>query len=448
MTPPRTTGGSCPCSREPKSRRSEDQGARHGALRLLRAAGIVVAVVGPATLGMLGENDGPSMLSYAATGTSYGVGFFLPFVVLTFAAAVFVQILALRVGAVTRLGFSELIFRRFGSFWGWVTCADLVFVNVVTLITEVVAIRVGLAYFSVPGWVAVVAAVALVAVTSMTPGFVLWERLALGLGVFNLVFVPAAILSHPQGGAIATAFATWRPLPSGGSSTVLLLLASDAGATLTPWMLFFESNASGDERADLTAGAQSRPRVDAILGGCLGAAAACATMVACAPLFLHHRTVQGQGGAAYAQALEPFLGRVGASLFAVGLIEAGALAMLTISASTAYVIGGKTGGDSGFSAPLRQSMTFRVAAVAVAAAGALVTLIPGAPLLSIVLNSNIIAAALIPPALVFLLLLVTDREVMGERTTGRVGVGVGTLLTAAIFVAVASYVGSAFVKSL
>src|SRR5665213_3289139 len=48
-------------------------------------------LAGPGILVMLGENDGPSMLSYATTGASFGVGFFLPFIVLTFVLAYIVQ---------------------------------------------------------------------------------------------------------------------------------------------------------------------------------------------------------------------------------------------------------------------------------------------------------------------------------------------------------------------
>ena len=69
---------------------------------------------------MLGENDGPSILSYAASGETFGLGFFLPFIAPTFAAAFVVQEMAMRLGAVTHRGYGELFFQRFGPFWGLV----------------------------------------------------------------------------------------------------------------------------------------------------------------------------------------------------------------------------------------------------------------------------------------------------------------------------------------
>ncbi|MGA7889425.1 MAG: divalent metal cation transporter, partial [Candidatus Sulfotelmatobacter sp.] len=82
-------------------------------------------LVGPGVLVMLGENDGPSMLSYAATGAKFGIGFFLPFVALTFCMAIVVQEMTVRLGAATHRGHAELIFERFGPFWGWFSMIDL-----------------------------------------------------------------------------------------------------------------------------------------------------------------------------------------------------------------------------------------------------------------------------------------------------------------------------------
>src|SRR6202047_3058662 len=113
-------------------------------------------LVGPGILVMLGENDGPSMISYAATGARFGIGFFIPFVVLTFVMAVVVQEMTVRLGAVTHRGHAELIFARFGPFWGWFSMADLMVGNFLTLVTEFIAIRAGLGFFGVPPAVLVI----------------------------------------------------------------------------------------------------------------------------------------------------------------------------------------------------------------------------------------------------------------------------------------------------
>src|ERR1019366_8991660 len=85
--------------------------------------------IGPGILVMLGENDGPSMLSAAATGARFVLGCFAPFIVLTFAMACVVQEMTVRLGAATHLGHAELIFDRFGPFWGWFSMIDLMVGN-------------------------------------------------------------------------------------------------------------------------------------------------------------------------------------------------------------------------------------------------------------------------------------------------------------------------------
>jgi len=128
---------------------------------------------------MLGENDGPSMLSYAATGAKFGIGFFLPFVALTFCMAIVVQEMAVRLGAATHRGHAELILDRFGPFLGWFSMIDLCIGNFLTLITEFIAVRAGLGFFGVPPWLAILIALAILYAALMSHRYWTWERVTL-----------------------------------------------------------------------------------------------------------------------------------------------------------------------------------------------------------------------------------------------------------------------------
>ena len=109
----------------------------------------MILLAGPGILVMLGENDGPSMLSYAITGATYGIGFFVPFVALTFFMAYVVQEMTVRIAIATQRGHAELIRDRFGPLWGAFALADLGIGNLLTLVTEFIAIRAGAAYFGI-----------------------------------------------------------------------------------------------------------------------------------------------------------------------------------------------------------------------------------------------------------------------------------------------------------
>jgi Mn2+/Fe2+ NRAMP family transporter len=182
-------------------------------------------------------------------------------------------------------------------------------------------------------------------------------------------------------------------------------------------------------------------RINTALGAALAAVAGCAALVAAAPLFAHHVDMSRyEAGAGFAQALRPFIGAPGAALFALGLAEAGALAVLTISASSAYAVGEMIQtATCSFDASPRQAPLFHGVNVGVTLLAGLVVLIPGAPLMRIALNANMLATILMPAALALLLILANDREVMGAHVNGRLSNGFG--ITVGVLVALA---GSAY----
>ena len=389
-------------------------------------------LIGPGVLVMLGENDGPSMLSYATTGARFGIGFFLPFIVLTFVMATVVQEMTVRLGAATHRGHAELIFERFGPFWGWFSMIDLGIGNFLTLITEFIAIRAGLGFFGVPPVIAVLSALLLLYLALMTHRYWTWERVTLTLALVNLVFIPVALLAKPDWHAIRHAMLTWTTFPGLNRDTLLILLA-DIGATVTPWMLFFQQSATVDKgltRSDIQAG-----RFDTVLGAVLATLAALATVVAAAPLFAHGMSVESFQAAEFAQALQPLIGRVGASLFALGIIEAGIVASITISTSSAYAFGEVARRPHSLNLPIGEGKAFYSVVFLCAVAAAGIVLIPGLPLVYVVLVVNVVAVLAMPPALVFLYMLVNDREIMGDLVSPAwaniLATGVVILLTAA-----------------
>src|SRR5450755_613829 len=197
--------------------RSLDRSRVHRARETGKRWPLLWLLVGPGILAMLGENDGPSMIAYASDGAQYGLGFFVPFIPVLFAMAFVCQEMCMRVGAVTHRGYGELV-----------------------------SIRVGLAYFHLGSGVAVALGLTLVVFTLGGGRYWRWERIVLGMALFNGLFLVAAILVKPHVGAIAGSF-DFSPFPGGSFNTLLLLLASTIGATVTPWMIFFQQSASADK---------------------------------------------------------------------------------------------------------------------------------------------------------------------------------------------------------
>ncbi len=422
--------------------RARGKGRGRHRVRRLR---LLWLLIGPGVLVFLGENDAPSMLSYSADGARFGIGFFIPFVVLTFLMGYVVQEMTVRLGAVTHRGHAELIFDRFGRFWGLFAMGDLVLGNFLTLVTEFIGVRAGLGFFGIRPGIAVGGSLVLVLGAITTGRYWTWERITMSLAIFNGLFIPAAILARPDWHAVGHALLTWMPLPTGNHYDILVLILATIGATVTPWMLFFQQSAvvdKGLQPRDINAG-----RFDTFLGALLASVFAIATILATAPLFHHGIDASQLEGAQFAQALAPWIGRVGASLFALGIFEAGIVAAVAISTSSAYAFGEVFQTGHSLNRPVRDAWPFYLILLGSACAAAALVLIPNFPLIFVVLTVNVIAVLAMPPALAFLLLLVNDREVMGEHVNGMwanvFGIAVTVLL---IFAGIGFGVATVFPK--
>jgi Mn2+/Fe2+ NRAMP family transporter len=417
--------------------RSQDRARVHEARHTRRRGRLLWLLVGPGILAMLGENDGPSMISYASDGAQYGLGFFVPFIPVLFAMAFVCQEMCMRVGAVTHRGYGELILQRYGRLWGWFGAADLTLTNLITLVAEFVSIRVGLAYFHIGSGVAVVLGLALVVFTLSGGRYWRWERIVLGMAAFNVLFLVAAVLVKPRVGAIVGAL-DFSPFPGGSFNTLLLLLASTIGATVTPWMIFFQQSASADKGmtpVDIKYG-----RYDSAIGAVAAGVFGVGALIAGAALSSRYGAgIQGFAGAGFPQALQRVAGGAAGTVFALGLVEAGAVAILTISASTAYAAGECIGVSHSFNNSPRNAAVFYAANVGVALLAAVVILIPGAPLLSIALNANVLATALLPVSLVLIIMLANDRTLMGPWANRRSTNAVAGSVVAFVAVCGAAY---------
>jgi len=421
--------------------RSADRERVHDARTGRRRWRLAWLLTGPGVLAMLGENDGPSMISYAADGARFGLKFFLPFIIVLFAMSFVCQEMCMRLGAVTHRGYGQLVLNRFGPVWGWFAAGDLAITNVITLVSEFVAIRVGLGFFGLNAWVAAGLGISMVVVSAGGGSYRRWERVVLGLALFNGLFVVAALLAdHGGGGVVGTAHTQAADM-----HTVLLLVASTIGATVTPWMVFFQQSASVDK--GMTSADIKHGRIDTGVGALLATVCGIGALVAGAAV-AGHGDIDGLAGAGFPGALAASSGNAAGTVFALGMIEAGALAILTISASTAYAAGECVGVSHSFNASPQRALLFHGTNLASALLAAVIILIPGAPLLSISLNANVLATALAPVSLIFLLMLASDRRLMGDWANRRSTNVLGGLVIALVAIGGAAYGIDSFFRAI
>ncbi len=376
---------------------------------------LALALLGPGVLVMLGDNDAGGVITYMQTGAAYGLGLFLPLMILLGVVAYVVQEMTVRLGAVTRRGHAELIWKRYGPFWGWFSLIDLIVANVLTLMTEFIGIRLGGEALGLSAWLTVPASLVFVTVVLVFLRYWTWERISLFVAAFNLVFVPLALLAHPHWHAVALAFAGHGWMVPGGflSVTFLVLISANIGTTIAPWQLFFQQSCVVDKGLlvqDIRAG-----RRDLLLG-VIGM-----VLVAMALIVLAAQTLKGAPNAqqldagAILGAIRAKLGQDMMALFALGLMEAGLIAAIVITASSAWAVGEAFEIDRSLNAAPRQALGFYLPAVAGTAVAAVLVMIPGLNLGFLNLSVQVIATVFMPAAMLFLLMLLNDPELMGEH---------------------------------
>ncbi|MBW8805947.1 MAG: divalent metal cation transporter [Catenulisporales bacterium] len=392
----------------------DDHGAGRGLSAKLKT---LLAIVGPGLIVMVGDNDAGAFATYGQAGHDYGTR--LLWTLLLLVPVLYVnQEMVLRLGAVTGVGHARLIFERFGRFWGAFSVIDLFILNALTLVTEFIGITLATGYLGLPKVPSVLMAALVIVAAAMTGSFQRFERIALALCAGSLLLVPISIMAHPGAGAMAHGFTT--PVLPGGSghlTAVMLLVIGIVGTTVAPWQLFFQQSYVIDKR--ITPRFMKYEKADLCLGIAVVVAGAAATIglgaVAAAHLpgpFTNARDV--------ARGLSAYGGRVLGDLFAVALLDASIIGAFAVSLSTAYAMGDCLKINHSLHRGVKQAKGFYAVYAGIIALAATIVLVASDHVQGVLtVGVQALAGVLLPSASVYLLLLCTDKAVLGPWANGR-----------------------------
>lgn len=396
----------------------------HYLTRFRRRLVVFFAVLGPGVMVMVADNDAGGISTYAVTGSKYGFSLLFMFILLV-PMAYYVQEMTVRLGAVTKRGHAEAIFDGFGPFWGWFSIGDLAIVNWLTLVTEYIGMTAAMSLFGVPPWITVVVVSGILFAVVLTGRYWTFEKLTLFFCAFNLVYVPAAIwaMETPTAPAWSRVFEGFF-MPHGVkfSADLLFILMANIGTTIAPWQVFFQQSAVVDKGIDVKDIAFGK--WDTLAGSILTCIVAVFIIIATgAAFYYHHPPITIEDARQTAEALAPLLPRGegiwARRLFAIGLFDAGFLGALCISLSSSWAIGEVFGWAHSLNNSVRDAPWFYLLYLVMLLSAGSVVLIPNAPLVTITMFVQVVAVTLLPSALLFLLLLLNDKPLMGDYTNSR-----------------------------
>ena len=367
-------------------------------------------VFGPGLIVMEADNDAGAVSTYVQAGAQYGTHL-LWLLLLLLPICYFIQEMVVRLGIATGQGHAAMIYRRFGTWWGRFSLADLLLLNFLTLVTEFAAIALVLGKLGVDPRLGVpLSAVALTALV-LTGSYRRWERIVVFLCLLDLGWFAIAFRLHPSTHELLQHTIFPSLPPNGLTAGWLFLVIAIVGTTIAPWQLFFQQSCVADKRlrfSDLR-----WARLDTFVGAVFTIIVAGCMMLAGNSSFQHHWDFSDP--AQMALQLGGVFGPVLKNAILLLMINAAVLGTTTISLSSAWAYGEVQGWPHSLQKPVREAPGFyAVYALCVMAAAGLV-LIPRAPLQLIILSVQVLAGLMLPSAIIFLQLLLNDKEVLGER---------------------------------
>lgn len=373
--------------------------------RFMKKLLIFLAIAGPGIIVMVADNDAGGITTYAVTGSTYGYSL-IWFILLLGPVAFVIQDMCVRLGTVTKRGHAEAIFDAFGSFWGWFSLIDLTITDWLTIVTEFIGMTAALSIFSIPPPITIIIVITVIMAMILQGRYWTWEKIVLIFCLLNAVYIPAAFLVHPSPSNILWGIVP--SLPGGVTANLLFLLMANIGTTIAPWMIFFHQSAVVDK--GLREKTMRFEEVDTLFGSIITVVVASFIIIVTGTLLYHVDIQSAAQAAGLLMKINPWVG----SMLAIGLFDAGLLGAICISLASSWALGEVFGWAHSLNAKVKQAPWFAVLRLIILVTAGSVILIPGAPLVTITLFVQVIAVTLLPSAMVFLILLLNNDEIVGK----------------------------------
>jgi Mn2+/Fe2+ NRAMP family transporter len=376
---------------------------------------VFLGLLGPGLIAANAGNDAGGIATYSEVGAKYGYTLLWAMLLITVSLAL-VQRSAARMGTVTGKGLAELIRERYGIRWSAFATLCLLVANFGICISDFVGVGAALGLAGIPAQVSVPIAGLAIWLVIVRGSYRSAERVFIWLTIPFFAYPIAAILAHPDWGKVGHSLV----VPTLHTSPAFLLLfVAMAGTTITPYMQLYLQSAVV-ERGTTVADLKSES-AEAV-GGSIFADLVAGFIIIATGATLYVGGIHSIGSAAgAAKALEPFAGQYAELLFGVGLLGASLLAAAILPIATSYAVAESLGFEKGIGRRRDEAPVFIGLITAMIVISTLVAMVPGIPVISLLVGVQVVNGLLLPINLFFVWRLARNEELMGEyRNKGAV----------------------------
>lgn len=401
-----------------------------------------LAILGPGIIASSAGNDAGGIATYSSTGAQYGYDLIWVMILITVSLAV-VQEMCARLGAATGRGLLDLIRERFGVGWAVFAVSVILIANSGLVVSEFVGIGAAMELLGFSKYLTVPLGAALVWYLVVLGSYGRVEKIFLLMTLLFFAYPIAAIMAHPHWGEVARG--AFVPKIHKDPAYIFLLVAL-MGTTITPYMQLFQQSSvverGGDRRR------YGPERADAYVGVIFSNLMSIFMIIATATTLHVIGKTDIDTAADAAQALEPVAGHFAGMVFAVGLLGASLLAAAVLPLATSYAVSEAFGFSKGVDLDFRRARLFFTLFTVLIIVGAGAALIPGLPVIKLLLWVQVLNGILLPIILVFILLLIRDQRLVGELKNTRLYNILGWSTLTIITLAVVVMLGSQLLEAL
>lgn len=373
---------------------------------------IFLSILGPGIITANVDNDAGGITTYSIAGAHFGYSMLWMLIPITIALFV-VQEMCARMGVVTGKGLADLIRENFGVRPTVLLLIGIIIANLGTTTAEFAGVAASMEIFGISKYISVPVAAALVWLLIVKGTYRSIEKIFLVASSFYITYIISGLLIHPDWRYLLTQ--TLTPTISINSGYLYMLIGV-IGTTITPWMQFYLQSSVVEKGVKIS---EYRYTKWDVYTGCIitDVVSYFIIFTCAATIFANGIRIETAEDAALA--LFPLAGSYAAWLFAFGLLNASIFAASILPLSTAYLLCEGMGWDSGLNKRFWEAPQFYTLYTLLIVIGAAIILMPNAPLLAIMVLAQVVNGSVLPLVLVFMLILVNNRRLMGEHVNGR-----------------------------
>ncbi len=376
---------------------------------LRRRLTLLLAVVGPGLITSNVDNDAGGIATYSQAGAQYGYAMLWALIPMTIALYVTEEMCA-RMGVMTGKGLSDLIREEFGFRSTFFVMVTGFFVDLANVVAEFAGVAASMEMFHVSRYIAVPIAALLVWILVLRGTYRQVEVIFLIACGFYVTYIISAVLAKPDWLEAAKHVVIPNLALNSG---YLVTLTALVGTTIAPWQFFYLQAGFVEKKV----GPRQYPqaRADVLVGSISCMVIVFFIIVATAATLNAKGLTNISDAVQAARALIPLAGKWAGFTFAFGLLNASLFAASILPLSTAHVICEGLGFEAGIDHKFKEAKIFYSLYTVLIVVGAGIILIPHVPIWKIFIFSQVGNGVWLPIVIIFILLLVNRRDLMGEH---------------------------------